>query len=262
LELAIVDGSSDLGCDLIHRDDKHVLIVQAKYRGHGAKETSDSISHFQAILKRITDSSLKANSRLLDQISTIDWKNDSFELVYLTFGSIDNQARRIAQLPPHYPESVPDLDQRCVWSYLDETNLNEELRSKEPLGENDSYKPITLFPGGLKGKRGASSVIGIEAGDFRSFIMALEARQLVQAYQTNRDALFSLNIRNFIGNTGTNKAIIKSAKEVPEQFFLFNNGILACTRFRRHRVRCFNGTGGASWSGGSLRGSSSLRPYG
>jgi hypothetical protein len=38
--------------------------------------------------------------------------------------------------------------------------------------------------------------------------------------------------------------------------------VLACTRFRRHRVRCFNGTGGGSWSGGSLRGSSSLRPYG
>ena len=27
---------------------------------------------------------------------------------------------------------------------------------------------------------------------------------------------------------------------------------LACTRFRRHRVRCFDGTGGASWSDGSF----------
>jgi len=35
--------------------------------------------------------------------------------------------------------------------------------------------------------------------------------------------------------------------------------IVACTRFRRHRVRCFNGTGGWSWSDGSLRESSSLR---
>ena len=26
---------------------------------------------------------------------------------------------------------------------------------------------------------------------------------------------------------------------------------MACTRFRRHRVRCFDGTGGASWRGGS-----------
>ncbi len=34
---------------------------------------------------------------------------------------------------------------------------------------------------------------------------------------------------------------------------------LACTRFRRHRVRCFDGTGGGSWRGGSLRESSSLR---
>ena len=37
---------------------------------------------------------------------------------------------------------------------------------------------------------------------------------------------------------------------------------LACARFRRHRVRCFSGTGGGSWRGGSLRESSSLRRYG
>jgi hypothetical protein len=36
-------------------------------------------------------------------------------------------------------------------------------------------------------------------------------------------------------------------------------GLLACTRFRRHRVRCFDGTGGGSWRDGSLHGSSSLR---
>ena len=35
---------------------------------------------------------------------------------------------------------------------------------------------------------------------------------------------------------------------------------LACTRFRRHRVRCFDGAGGGSWRDGSLRESSSLRP--
>jgi len=35
---------------------------------------------------------------------------------------------------------------------------------------------------------------------------------------------------------------------------------VACTRFRRHQVWCDNGTGGRSCRGGSLRGSSSLRP--
>src|SRR5436190_22890133 len=34
---------------------------------------------------------------------------------------------------------------------------------------------------------------------------------------------------------------------------------LACTRFRGHRVRCFDGAGGVSWRDGSLPASSSLR---
>jgi hypothetical protein len=34
---------------------------------------------------------------------------------------------------------------------------------------------------------------------------------------------------------------------------------MACTRFRRHRVRCFDGTGGGSWRDGSSHASSSLR---
>jgi hypothetical protein len=34
---------------------------------------------------------------------------------------------------------------------------------------------------------------------------------------------------------------------------------MACTRFRRHRVRCFNGTGGWSWRDGNLHANTSLR---
>ena len=102
LEVAIVDGRDDLDCDLIHRDDKQVLIVQARYRGHGAKEPPEKISHFQSILKRLADPDVKANARLRDQLSTIDWKNDSFDLVYVTFGNIDNQARRLSEQKANY----------------------------------------------------------------------------------------------------------------------------------------------------------------
>jgi hypothetical protein len=46
--------------------------------------------------------------------------------------------------------------------------------------------------------------------------------------------------------------------------FLFSehNSKLACTRFRRHQVRCFYGTGGESWRGEDLGESSSLRRCG
>ena len=66
----------------------------------------------------------------------------------------------------------------------------------------------------------------VNAGNYKSLIMALDAKQLIRCYEElDRDSLFSLNIRNFIGNTSTNKEIIKSAESDPENFFLFNNGI-------------------------------------
>jgi hypothetical protein len=46
---------------------------------------------------------------------------------------------------------------------------------------------------------------------------------------------------------------------LPEHTVIFYTGIMACTRFRRHRVRCFDGTGGGSWRDGSSHESSSLR---
>jgi hypothetical protein len=77
LQFALVDAPSDLGCDVVHRDDNHVIILQTKYRSEGAKELPETISHFQSIVKRLADPSLKANERLLDQLGVIDWKNDS-----------------------------------------------------------------------------------------------------------------------------------------------------------------------------------------
>jgi hypothetical protein len=47
--------------------------------------------------------------------------------------------------------------------------------------------------------------------------------------------------------------------EIGHTIYFTPSGLLACTRFRGHRVRCFDGTGGVSWSDGSLHGSSSLR---
>ena len=56
--------------------------------------------------------------------------------------------------------------------------------------------------------------------------MTLDAKQLVNAYRAlGRDAIFSLNIRNYIGKKGTNKKIFETARDDPENFYMFNNGI-------------------------------------
>ena len=226
LELAIVDGGSDLGCDLIHRDDNQVLLIQSKYRSSGNSEKPEEISHFQSVLNRLLDRNLKANQQVLDQISTIDWVNDRFRLVFITLGSLKNQAGDLADLPPKYPPSFPDLADRCEWLFLDKSKLNDEFRNAVAYERGPSEKLIKLFPEGDKGKRGTSSVINLDASGYQSYIMALDANQIVNAYRAlEGEALFSLNIRNFIGNTGTNKKIIETAKDKPASFFLFNNGI-------------------------------------
>ena len=92
---------------------------------------------------------------------------------------------------------------------------------------------VTLFPlGYLIGKLTGLSVI---------LILSMS---LLAIYQ------FAKVIRNLLD---------VDLQEANRRSLLKERARLACTRFRRHRVRCFDGTGGVSWSDGSLRESSSLR---
>lgn len=225
LSEGIVDGANDLGCDFIHRDDGHITIIQSKYRKEPTAEKAEDITHFLSILKRFKDGTYKTNKYLIDVLSEINWDNDTFELLFLTFGKIDGQAKINAESAPHYPDGVKDIEQRCEWKFLDENDLNIELRSSIELAKQDYSKTIKIYPVGEKRKKGLS-VIQITAGEYKSYIMTTDAKQLIGAYkQLGRDALFSLNIRNFIGNTKTNQAIIKTAKDEAAHFFLYNNGI-------------------------------------
>jgi hypothetical protein len=56
--------------------------------------------------------------------------------------------------------------------------------------------------------------------------------------------------------------VILQMRDETYERFKNTKPLVACTRFRRHRVRCFDGTGGVSWRDGSLHASSSLRLYG
>jgi hypothetical protein len=225
LSFGIVDGANDLGCDFIYRDDGHVLIIQSKYRNSTVVEDVKDISHFKSILKRFRDTKLVANKLLVDSLDEIDWELDHFELVFVCFSKLAGQARVVADQLPDYPLDLPDLDERCEWKFLDEGDLNVELRSSRSLLTGVSDKSYKLYPIGAKGRKG-TSVISVEAGGRKSYVMTLPATQLVNAYKSlGQDAVFSINIRNFIGSTSTNRAIIKTAVEEPDNFYLFNNGI-------------------------------------
>jgi hypothetical protein len=105
--------------------------------------------------------------------------------------------------------------------------LTAELRNAlaQDSGIPDS---LELVSAGKRNDR--TGVLEIDSGGFRSFILIVEGNQIVQLYQRAKDSLFSLNIRNYIGNTVTNKKIITSAKDKPEHFYHYNNGVSALAK--------------------------------
>lgn len=219
-----VDGTNDLDIDFIHRDDNKVLIVQSRHHGiNYGNEKPEYISRFQGVLSRMRSPDFKPNAKLQDILGTIDWERDNFELVYVTFSKLTGQALEQTRQEPVYPSEVAQLAERCVWEFLGESEFSIELRRAATLGSGIPDSTTELVSAGQKGKR--SGVVTVQSGDFRSCVLAVEAAQLVTAYQKTGDILFSLNIRNFLGNTKNNQRIISTARENPQSFFYFNNGV-------------------------------------
>jgi hypothetical protein len=129
LDDATVDGSNDVGVDLIHRDDNSVLIVQAKYYKDGSGPDLNEILHFQSILDRIEDTAFKKNDRLLDKLDEIEVANDAFNFKFICLGRIVGQAKeqtsKALSLPPRFAE----IQDRITVEYLDEAALTDELRN-------------------------------------------------------------------------------------------------------------------------------------
>ncbi len=232
LDSAIVDGKGDLTVDFLHKEDNRVLIIQSKYKRRGAMEDFGDIAKFQQVLETISNQALKGNKRLEDKLDDLDLANDEFTLVYASLGQFTPEMlRRAEETRPNYPTKYSELEGRCSWEYLDEQKLDEEYRNALLYTQGASERSVDLYPKGDKGERG-KSVIEVQSGDYKSYILALDAPQIVAAYNhLGKDAIFNLNIRGYIGKNSKNQAIQKTAVDYPEQFFLYNNGISClCTK--------------------------------
>jgi hypothetical protein len=220
---AYVDNSGDLGTDFIQRNDGEVLIIQAKYSSPGATTGINQILHFQTLLKRLNDPDFaaKANPKLHEALSEIDFASDRFDLRFITLGRIDGQAKVQTQKEADLPK-IDGIADRVSFEFLDEGSLTEEYRQALSLeGGISGDAEIVTF--GQRGRR--SGIISLDIGEHPSCVMVVPASQIVDLYKRNKESLFTLNVRNYIGNTATNKAIIKTATEEPADFYHLNNGI-------------------------------------
>ncbi len=64
----------------------------------------------------------------------------------------------------------------------------------------------------------------------RTIVAVVKANTLVNLYRKERERIFAVNIRSFLGRKGINKDIASTAQQHPDKFFYFNNGASAiCT---------------------------------
>jgi len=224
---SIVDGPNDAGVDFIYRNDGRVVIIQSKYRGADKMEDIEDFTHFTEVLSRLQAASskkLKIKERLDDIVSDIDWETDYFYLQFLTLGKIGPAIRLRFEQGIQGSQDLPELEERLELQLSDEGDLNEKLREALSASEVLDQEIAVHF------RPNPESVpwVHYQSETGRSmFVGQVSGSELADLYRTFKYRLFSMNIRDYVGETSTNKAIVKSALTNPEEFVFFNNGISA-----------------------------------
>ncbi|WP_433966583.1 AIPR family protein [Tunturiibacter gelidiferens] len=228
LESSIIDGSGDGGADLLYRtDDGQVLIIQAKYRGKDATESPESVGRVCDILERLylamEGKQESLHKDLLELASQINWEEDIFNVYFITSAKTGDAVKdRVKQGLVHIPD-LPDLKDRSFLHYLDQSLLNQALR--DAISSADfSERPI-IIP--MIPDSDDKPWCHFEGDDREIYVGEVNGAVLAQLLQTHKSSLFTMNIRDYVGDTKTNKQIIDTALKDPLNFEYFNNGVTA-----------------------------------
>ena len=120
----------------------------------------------------------------------------------------------------------------CYYSYEDIKEKYKEFQSMTSY-ENPKECEITLsYPDTQTKYLKYETKYNNKIKD--TYVVILSGRDLIKLRQEHRYQLFNRNIRYFLGkNNIVNREIIKTAKETPEIFYCYNNGItITCSQCR------------------------------
>lgn len=227
---AITDGANDQGLDAIYIDENHkeIILVQSKWRNDGKGSiNSDEISKFansvDQILKvdSVHDSSFKnANNRVKNKLSDINSALNTFgytiHAIVITTAKehINAQNLDIFKL---LQDRVNEIDTFLYFKEITQQDIYNYLA--KGISRNDIDLTIEL------------NNWGYIPEPYKAYYGTVSASSIAEWCQEYGNDLFSQNIRSFKTSSEVNQGIIKTLKEEPGNFFLYNNGIkLLCSK--------------------------------
>ena len=201
----IVDGSNDGGVDFIYPSEGRVLLVQSKYRGPDKAEDSEAFTHFCESTSRLYDAykkKLKLNRKVTDALEEIDWESDYFELHFVTLGKVSDSIRNRLEKGPTIVKGLEDFEELAELYLFDEQELNVKLREALSAGEVLDQSVDILF----KPNPDGVPWIQFQSEDDRDlYVGEVTGAQLANMYRQHKYRLFAMNIRDYVGESKTNK---------------------------------------------------------
>ncbi len=240
---SICDGTRDKGVDAVILDpiEKHVTIIQSKYSENGNKSTiKESEVRLLAGVKGYFESrrlfrasvagANPAAARLLENAyQAVKTKYYSIELVFLSTQKGQDE--------------LEDLVYEDLGFGPLEFTFVDYKKSLDLY--KDSLRDYTPKTGHYDLKYNHEDNVIFRKGDVNSWVLNVsvgEIRPLVARFDKD---LFRKNIRNFLGESKANKAIQRTLKNEPENFWFYNNGItILCDKadlnLRERHIRLVN----------------------
>jgi hypothetical protein len=227
IDECVVDGPGDGGVDFIYPSEGRVLLVQSKYHSPDKYESPENVTHFCEVISRLYDAYLKKqklNRKVTEALQDIDWQSDYFELQIITLGRVSETVRDRASKGPNPAKDLNEIDERAELTLFDESDLNSKLREALSAGEVlDQEIEIQFVP-----NDDGEPWIHHQSGAGRDlYVGEVRGSYLGELYRQHRYRLFAMNIRDYVGETATNKGIIETAIKEPDDFVFFNNGVSA-----------------------------------
>lgn len=255
-DACVIDGKDDCGIDLLVVDEQSVVVVQAKYAG-GKKQSRKTpedkadFDRFLTVLKRMVEGPKihAMNQKLREVLSDVDFDNANFQLFYITLRQVPEDLASLAEHGIEPVSGISDLHERTSVELLDEEGLNIRLRDALSAAAGPTDVSVQFSESEDEDQPWMSFADGKE----RTYLGRVTGSELAVMFRQYKSRLFGLNIRNYIGDNITNRAIRKTAIKEPSKFFFFNNGVTALAsgvevdpyKPRTLRCRSFNIINGA-----------------